>query len=138
MGLVVFGIELGVRPSSLKELTLCCWQPRPDGSVGVQVDLMKNGKNGVVFCPVLDRAEGHFEQNCSAVSFFEEFLRPFITVYGASFDPRLCTKKVASSLVADKLYRALVNASVETADGALPKLANRSTSDFVSGGRSEG
>ena len=93
VGLVVFGIELGVRPSSLKELTLCCWQPRPDGSVGVQVDLMKNGKNGVVFCPVLDRAEGHFEQNCSAVSFFEEFLRPFITVYGASFDPRLCTKK---------------------------------------------
>lgn len=93
VGIVLFGIELGVRPSSLKELTLCCWQPRQDGSVGVQVDLMKNGKNGEVFCPVLDRAEGHFEHNCSAISFFEEFLQPFIAEFGDSVDPRRCTKK---------------------------------------------
>ena len=92
-GLVVFGIELGVRPSSLKELTLCCWQPRADESVAVQVDLMKNGKNGQVFAPVLDRAEGHFQDNCSAISFFDEYLYPFIAASGPVFDPRMCTKK---------------------------------------------
>ena len=92
-GLVILGIELGVRPSSLKELTMCCWQPRADGSVAVQVDLMKNGKNGQVFAPVLDRAAGHFQDNCSAISFFDEYLQPFIAVFGPNFDPRLCTKK---------------------------------------------
>ena len=92
-GLVVLGIELGVRPSSLKELTLCCWQPRADGSVAVQVDLMKNGKNGQVFAPVLDQAEGFFADNCSAVSFFREYLQPFIISYGPDFEPHMCHKK---------------------------------------------
>ena len=51
MGMIVIGLELGVRPSSLVRLTTCCWQPRQDGSVAVQVDLAKAGKNGEVFAP---------------------------------------------------------------------------------------
>ena len=47
------GLELGVRPSSITKLATCCWQPQADGSVAVQIDLAKNGKNGVVLAPVL-------------------------------------------------------------------------------------
>lgn len=93
VGLMVFGLELGVRPSSVTALTTCCWQPRRDRSVGVQVDLMKNGKNGEVFCPVLDFMEGTFAENCSAISFAHEYLLPFIEEFGPAHDPAKCLKK---------------------------------------------
>ena len=92
VGLVLLGVELGVRPSSLVALTACCWQPRADGSVGAQVDLAKNGKNGVLFVPVLERRAGGFSANCTAISFFEEFIFPFMDAMGQQYDPGRCIK----------------------------------------------
>lgn len=92
-GTTVFGLELGVRPSSITKLTTCCWQPRADKSVAMQVDLAKNGKNGVVFAPVLTRAEGSFKDNGSAVSFAEEYLFPFLDSVDANFVDKHCDKK---------------------------------------------
>lgn len=93
MGMIVIGLELGVRPSSLVRLTTCCWQPRQDGSVAVQVDLAKAGKNGEVFAPILERQEGLFQDNCAATSFYEEYLQPFIEDYGIEYSPKYCIKK---------------------------------------------
>jgi integrase len=92
VGLVLLGVELGVRPSSLVALTACCWQPRADGSVGVQVDLAKNGKNGVLFVPVLERRAGSFSTNYTAISFFEEFIFTFMDAMGQQYDPGRCIK----------------------------------------------
>ena len=92
MAIVLLGVELGVRPSSLMRLTACCWQPRADGSVGVQVDLAKNGKNGVLFVPVLERRQGVFKDNFTAIDFFEEFVFPLMDAMGQQFDPSECIK----------------------------------------------
>jgi hypothetical protein len=92
VAIVLLGVELGVRPSSLMRLTACCWQPRADGSVGVQVDLAKNGKNGVLFVPVLERRQGVFKDNFTAIDFFEEFVFPLMDALGQQFDPSECIK----------------------------------------------
>ena len=92
VGLVLLGVEMGVRPSSLVKLTACCWQPRLDGSVATQVDLAKNGKNGVLFQPVLERRSGQFKDNFTAISFFEEFMFPFMDAMGQRYDSNKCIK----------------------------------------------
>ena len=110
VGLMVVGIELGVRPSSLVALTLCCWQQRRDNTVGVQVALMKNGKNGEVFCPVLDYMKGSFAENGSAISFMNEYLLPWIDEFGPEFNLKRCTKKshrTAHCLHCPKLFPVL-------------------------------
>ena len=92
IAIVLLGVEIGVRPSSLILLTACCWQPRADGSVGIQVDLAKNGKNGKLFVPVLERREGSFKDNLTAISFFEEFMFVFMDVMGQHYEPSECIK----------------------------------------------
>lgn len=91
--LTVLGLELGVRSSSLARLTMCCWQPRGDGTVGVQCDLAKNGKNGELFLPVLDYLEGSFKDNGTAISLMEEYWLPFIEHFGIEYKPESCVKK---------------------------------------------
>ena len=92
VGLVLLGVEMGVRPSSLIRITACCWQPRADRSVATQVDLAKAGKNGVLFLPVLERRSGEFKDNFTAISFFEEFIFPFMDAMGQSYDASKCIK----------------------------------------------
>ena len=92
VALVLVGLELGVRPSSLARLTTCCWQQRLDNTVAVQVDLAKNVKNGQVFHVVLERRPGRFKDNFSAVSFMEEFVFPLMEAQGQLMDCSRCDK----------------------------------------------
>ena len=92
VALVLVGLELGVRPSSLVRLTTCCWQRRLDGTVAVQIDLAKNVKNGKLFHVVLGRRSGKFKDNLSAVSFMEEFIFPFMEATGQLTDYGCCEK----------------------------------------------
>ena len=115
-GTTIFGLELGVRPSSINKLTTCCWQPRADSSVAVQVDLAKNGKNGVVFAPVLTRVDGSFKENGSAISFAEEYLFPFLESVGANYVSAECDKKswrTAHCHKCPKLFSVFRQGSVE-------------------------
>ena len=93
VALVLVGLELGIRPSSLARLTTCCWQRRLDDTVAVQVDLAKNVKNGQLFHVVLERRPGKFKDNCSAVSFMEEFVFPFMAAQGQYTDSSRCDKR---------------------------------------------
>ena len=92
VALVLVGLELGVRPSSLARLTSCCWKRRLDGSVAVQIDLAKNVKNGKLFEVVLVQAPGSFKDNYSAISFMEEFIFPFMEAQGQVADTSRCVK----------------------------------------------
>ena len=92
VALVLVGLELGVRPSSLARLTSCCWKRRLDGSVAVQIDLAKNVKNGKLFEVVLVQAPGSFKDNYSAISFMEEFIFPFMESQGQVADTNRCVK----------------------------------------------
>ena len=92
VALVLVGLELGVRPSSLARLTSCCWKRRLDGSVAVQIDLAKNVKNGKLFEVVLVQAPGAFKDNYSAISFMEEFVFPFMEAQGQVADTSRCVK----------------------------------------------
>lgn len=91
--LTVLGLELGVRPSTLSKLTLCCWQPRQDKTVGVQCDLTKNTKNGELFLPVLDHVKGKFCENGSAIAIMNEYWLPFLEEFGTEHNPAGCIKK---------------------------------------------
>ena len=93
VALVLVGLELGVRPSSLSRLTSCCWKRRLDGSVAVQIDLAKNVKNGKLFEVILVRAPGNFDSNYSAISFMEEFIFPFMETQGQVAQPHRCVKQ---------------------------------------------
>ena len=92
VALVLVGLELGVRPSSLARLTTCCWQRRLDGTVAVQIDLAKNVKNGKLFHVVMERRAGSFKDNYSAVSFMEEFVFPLMAAQGQWTDSTKCDK----------------------------------------------
>ena len=102
VALVLVGLELGVRPSSLARLTACCWQSRVDGSVAVQIDLAKNGKNGELFNVILVRKSGRFADNYTAISFMEEFIFPFMKAQGEVTDGHDCVKKQYRTAHCDK------------------------------------
>ena len=82
VAIILLGLEVGARASEVARLTVCCWRPRDDGSVYVLIQLAKNGRNGEVSGAVLVQGEGQFEQNFTAISFFEEFWFPFLTAQG--------------------------------------------------------
>ena len=82
VAIILLGLEVGARASEVARLTACCWRPRDDGSVYVLIQLAKNGRNGEVSGAVLVQGEGQFEQNFTAISFFEEFWFPFLTSQG--------------------------------------------------------
>ena len=92
VAIVLVGLELGVRPSSLARLTTCCWQRRLDGTVAVQIDLAKNVKNGKLFHVVLGRRRGSFRENYSAISFVEEFVFPLMESQQQWTDTSKCCK----------------------------------------------
>ena len=93
VGMVLLGLELGIRPSSLVALTACCWQQRFDGSVAVQVDLAKNGKNGKLLQVVLHNVPGSFSENYSAIAFCQEYLFPLMAMLQLQQDMQLCTEQ---------------------------------------------
>ena len=84
IALILLGLEIGVRPSSLVAITVCCWRPRVDGSVAVRVIAPKWHRHGKLFEPVLADSDCSFEELPTAVAFFRQFWFPFLASFGGN------------------------------------------------------
>ena len=131
VALVLVGLELGVRPSSLARLTTCCWQPRLDGSVAVQIDLAKNGKNGELFHVILVRKSGKFKDNYTAISFMEEFIFPFMKDQGEVAAAHGCVKTQFRTAHCDMCPHLFASWSKKCTSTRRPAIRSSEVADMV-------